>query len=114
MRTYVGRQHVMIRHEFSESADDYGGGEIAAEDFRRLFLGEPGETADQAASREEVAREVFAELMDEGATDEVAWLNAVYAAQLLRDAPVRRMPRRRTQHTVKGRGSSVAEARDVA
>ncbi|WP_432092299.1 hypothetical protein [Streptomyces sp. bgisy100] len=56
--------------------------------FRELFLGEYGESPVQRAARTAVAREVLAELQEEGETDEVARQNALYAQQLSEIAPL--------------------------
>ncbi|MGW2256708.1 hypothetical protein ACWCXE_02325 [Streptomyces sp. NPDC001780] len=52
------------------------------EDFRDLFLGEYGESAEQRAAREAAARDVLAELLIESGTDAFALMNAVYAVRL--------------------------------
>jgi len=89
MRNYVGDQEAVTAFEFEELAS---GAELyGADDFQKLFLGEPGETLQQREMREEVAREVLADLFREGENDEVAWLDAVYAAQLLSIVPLRRL-----------------------
>ncbi|WBB59170.1 hypothetical protein O7599_26805 [Streptomyces sp. WMMC500] len=66
-----------------------------AEDFRRLFLGpavtnEPVESTEDRAARLAAADDVFAELQEQGAGDEVARSNARYAARLRRYARARR------------------------
>jgi hypothetical protein len=53
-----------------------------SDDFRELFLGTDGESAEERATRLEVAREVLAELLEEGREDDISFLNALYAAQL--------------------------------
>lgn len=86
MRMYVGR-HLVVMHNLASEETASGQDEdpdYGPEDFRILFVGEPGETAEEADARAEVAREVFAEMMDQGANDEIARLNAAYAARLLR------------------------------
>ncbi|MFD8967693.1 hypothetical protein ACFV0C_22305 [Streptomyces sp. NPDC059568] len=63
----------------------YIGGHEAAgedEDFRALFLGERDESPEQRSVRQAAARDVFADLLEESANDEIAMLNATYAAQL--------------------------------
>ncbi|MFE4174215.1 hypothetical protein ACFRR7_19560 [Streptomyces sp. NPDC056909] len=61
-----------------------GGHEAAGEDedFRALFLGGRDESPEQRAVRQAAARDVFADLLEESANDEIAMLNAAYAAQL--------------------------------
>jgi hypothetical protein len=92
MRTYVGHQEALDDVEFEELAQGFeplGGIEdLGAEDFRRLFLGEPGETAAQRAIRREVASEVLAELLRDSSTDSITELNARYAVQLLFTVPL--------------------------
>ncbi|WP_255954603.1 hypothetical protein [Streptomyces odontomachi] len=91
MRTYVG--HLVAANMVTPDESAFGEAEnsgFGAEDFRTLFVGKPGETAEEADARAEVAREVFAELMDEGVDDEIARLDAAYAAWLLCAASLRR------------------------
>ncbi|RDG36483.1 hypothetical protein DVH02_19715 [Streptomyces corynorhini] len=52
------------------------------EDFRALFLGEYGESAEERRIREAAAHDVLTELIEEGESDEITRLNAAYAAQL--------------------------------
>ncbi|WP_329066356.1 hypothetical protein [Streptomyces sp. NBC_01429] len=52
------------------------------EDFRALFLGERGESAQERRIREAAARDVLAELIEEGRTDAIGRLNAAYALLL--------------------------------
>ncbi|MDJ0461500.1 hypothetical protein [Streptomyces sp. H27-C3] len=80
MRTYVGDQEALNAFEVEELA--YGFEDWEPQDFRELFLGQAGESAEQRAARLEVAREVLIELQELGETDEIAWLNALYAKQL--------------------------------
>ena len=87
MRNYVGEQEAATASEFEELA--YGVEGFGVDDFQKLFLGDPDETDKQRAVREEVAREVLADLLREGESDEIAWLDAVYAAQLVGVAPLR-------------------------
>lgn len=89
MRNYVGDQEALTVSEFEElarSAERYG-----TDDFQKLFLGEPDETHEQRAAREAVARDVLADLLREGEADEIAWLDALYAAQLLSVVPLGRL-----------------------
>jgi len=87
MRTYVGDLEAVTGSEFEELA--YGTEEFLLDDFQELFLGSPDETAEQREARSEVAREVLAELMREGESDEITWLDALYAAQLVSVVPLR-------------------------
>ncbi|MEU7167413.1 hypothetical protein AB0A70_22670 [Streptomyces morookaense] len=52
------------------------------EDFRALFLGRPDESPEEHAARTCAARDVLEELQEHNDTDEIALLNALYAAQL--------------------------------
>jgi hypothetical protein len=52
------------------------------EDFRDLFLGPPGESAEQRTARLTAAGDVLAELLDEGASDDLALQDALYAVRL--------------------------------
>ncbi|MDT3395228.1 hypothetical protein RKE29_00940 [Streptomyces sp. B1866] len=81
MRTHVGDQE-------SLDASEPDGTAYGVDDFHELFLGRPGETAEQRAVRTEVAKDVLAELLAEGQADEIAFLNAVYAAQLASLTPL--------------------------
>ncbi|MFI5704054.1 hypothetical protein ACIA78_28920 [Streptomyces xanthochromogenes] len=78
MRTYVGQQEAVSADEFEELA--LGAGDY--QDFRELFLGQAGENSEERAAREQVAREVLAELLETGIDDEIGRANAVYAAHL--------------------------------
>lgn len=60
-----------------------------AEDFKELFLGSPGESAEQRAARTAAARDVLEELQEQSDADEFARLNARYAAQLSSVAAMR-------------------------
>jgi hypothetical protein len=81
MRTYVGDQEAVNAFEFEELA--YGFDEPIPNDFRELFLlGAPGESDEECAARLTVAREVLAELQEEGETDLIARENARYAKAL--------------------------------
>ncbi|WP_405583934.1 hypothetical protein [Streptomyces sp. NBC_01190] len=61
--------------------DDLGLAELPG-CFRDLFHGPPIETGEQRAARVAVAREVLAELLDEGASDAIAMQDALYAVRL--------------------------------
>ncbi|GHG60474.1 hypothetical protein [Streptomyces griseocarneus] len=76
MRTYVGHQEAVNDEDFEELAFGF------EEDFRELFLGLPGESAEDRVARVSAARDVLAELWEESGADEIALLNALYAAQL--------------------------------
>ncbi|MGP8300185.1 hypothetical protein ACTPOK_20090 [Streptomyces inhibens] len=78
MRTFVGGQEAL--NAFEELAQ--GSEASVPDDFRSLFAGEPGESGRQRAVRLVVAAEVLAELQELGEDDEIARLNALYAAQL--------------------------------
>ncbi|MFC5719612.1 hypothetical protein ACFP1Z_05390 [Streptomyces gamaensis] len=51
-------------------------------DFEELFAGPPGESGPERAARLAAARDILIELWEQSHTDEIAFLNAVYAAQL--------------------------------
>lgn len=87
MRTYVGDQEAVTASEFEELA--YGAEEYVLDEFQQLFLGSPDETTEQREARTQVAREVLAELMEEGQRDEITWLDAMYAAQLVSVVPLK-------------------------
>ncbi|MCT9092615.1 hypothetical protein N4G70_27650 [Streptomyces sp. ASQP_92] len=90
MRTYIGQQEAVSADEFEELA--LGVGDY--QDFRELFLGQAGESPEERAAREQVAREVLAELLEMGIDDEIDRANAVYAAHLACVFP----PRSRGSH----------------
>ncbi|WP_372408721.1 hypothetical protein [Streptomyces luteireticuli] len=72
MRTYIGYQEAANTEEFEELALG----------FESLFLGRPGESGEDRAARSSAARDILAELWEESHSDEIALLNALYAAQL--------------------------------
>ncbi|MFD8920116.1 hypothetical protein ACWGBX_16465 [Streptomyces sp. NPDC055037] len=74
MPTYVGGWAPHGLEELEPEPD--------SEDFRDLFLGEYDETAEQREVRRAAARDVLVELLEQSESDEIALLNAVYAAQL--------------------------------
>ncbi|MGK5731468.1 hypothetical protein [Streptomyces sp. URMC 124] len=83
MRTYVVHRPVSEALEFEDSAYEFEGLQRAeTEDFRELFLGRPGELAEERAARVSAARDILEELQDQSDTDELARLNARYAARL--------------------------------
>jgi hypothetical protein len=92
VRTYIGHQEAVTPGEFVELAggfdldfsdelQDLFFSEDAADDFRDLFLGSPGETEAQRTSRE---------LLAAGCDDEIERVNAAYAAQLVCVAKLRK------------------------
>ncbi|MFD7285115.1 hypothetical protein [Streptomyces sp. NPDC059863] len=83
MRTYVGGWAAHALEELEQEPD--------SEDFRDLFLGEYGETAEQREVRRAAARDVLLELLEQSENDEISLLNAVYAAQLSSIAALRNM-----------------------
>ncbi|MFE2847853.1 hypothetical protein ACFXKS_30755 [Streptomyces scopuliridis] len=83
MRTYVGGWAAHALEELEQEPD--------SEAFRDLFLGEYGETAEQREVRRAAARDVLVELLEQSENDEIALLNAVYAAQLSSVAALRSM-----------------------
>ncbi|MFF2651700.1 hypothetical protein [Streptomyces sp. NPDC058045] len=114
MRIYIGRQEAVTAEEFEELAR--GSGEFrelpaeildrvfreeAPEDFRDLFFGPPGETDEQRRAREEAAGHILAELLDAGRDDELERLNAMYAAQLVCAANLRKRARGPRMHWVR-------------
>ncbi|SHK56770.1 hypothetical protein [Actinacidiphila paucisporea] len=52
------------------------------EDFRDLFLGRPDESAEQRTARLTAARDVLAELLDQGERDAFAMEDALHAVRL--------------------------------
>ncbi|WP_236241696.1 hypothetical protein [Streptomyces sp. CC228A] len=89
MRTYVSHQEARDAFEFAELAYGFDNPEP---DFPSLFRGVPGESAEERAARLDVARQVLVELLAEAGDDpddEVAWLNALHAAQLMDVVPLR-------------------------
>ncbi|MET9219058.1 hypothetical protein ABZX65_09895 [Streptomyces sp. NPDC003300] len=73
MCTYGGRCDVV--DDECELAD-------APDHFRELFLGPPDESDEQRAARVEAAREVLAELLEEGASDHITREDALCALWL--------------------------------
>ncbi|OFA37731.1 hypothetical protein Sfr7A_11425 [Streptomyces xinghaiensis] len=60
--------------------------------FHALFLGRPGESAVDRAARLSVARDVLAELREQGADDDIVRQDAEYAHALLRLTLLGRRP----------------------
>ncbi|WP_254792835.1 hypothetical protein [Streptomyces sp. CC77] len=87
MRTYVGDQEAWDAFEFEEPACGFD--PLADAVFPALFAGVGGEATEASAARLDVAGEVLAELLAAAEEDEVAWLNALYAAQLMGVVPLR-------------------------
>lgn len=87
MRTYIGKQGAVHASERDELFRGIEG--TYFEDFRDLFLGVDEEPAEQYSARRQAARDVMADLADESHDDEIAMLNALYAAQLFSIAAVR-------------------------
>lgn len=52
------------------------------EDFRDLFLGRPGESAEHRTARLTAARDVLAELLEEGEHDDFVMQDALHAVRL--------------------------------
>lgn len=52
------------------------------EDFRDLFLGRPGESAEHRTARLTAARDLLAELLEEGEHDDFAMEDALHAVRL--------------------------------
>jgi hypothetical protein len=73
MCTYGGRCEALC--DESELSDD-------PESFRELFLGAPDESDEERAARQAAAREVLAELLEEGASDALAREDALCALWL--------------------------------
>ncbi|MFC4034060.1 hypothetical protein ACFO3J_21650 [Streptomyces polygonati] len=63
------------------SGDDFELAELPGH-FGDLFSGPPRETPEQRTARLAVAREVLAELLEEGAADDIAMQDALYAIRL--------------------------------
>lgn len=89
MRTYVGGQEAVNIFEIAELAYGFEFEPATPEDFRELFLGKPGESAEERAVRLAAAVDVLAELQELSDTDEVSTLNALYAEQLMSVVPLK-------------------------
>ncbi|WP_314171484.1 hypothetical protein [Streptomyces winkii] len=94
MRAYAGDQEAWQASEFEELALSF---EEPAECFRDLFLGFPGESYEVREARLAAARDVLAELDELGQLDEIARVNAAYAAALRDVAPLWEHPSKRTR-----------------
>ncbi|MCW2904076.1 MAG: hypothetical protein JWO67_6341 [Streptosporangiaceae bacterium] len=88
MRTFIAGQQAVAASEFVELA--YGFDELSVGIDRELFVGVPGESPEERAAREAVAREVLEELRERGETDEVSAYDAVYAEALMHTVPLLR------------------------
>ncbi|MCQ8772266.1 hypothetical protein [Streptomyces telluris] len=83
MRTYVVHQPAAEAVGLGDHAFEFDGFRgPEAEDFKELFLGRPGEPAEERAARISAARDVLEELRNQSDADEFARLNARYAARL--------------------------------
>ncbi|MEH6374521.1 hypothetical protein V7793_09310 [Streptomyces sp. KLMMK] len=83
MRTYVVHRPAGDVAEFEDSTYEFEGLQgLETEDFKELFLGRPGEPAEERAARVSAARDVLEELQEQSDIDELARLNARYAAKL--------------------------------
>lgn len=104
MRTYIGNHQPVNAIEFEELA--LGFDELPLGIDRDLFRGPlRPESAAERAAREDVAREVIADLVEQGdAGDEVAAWDALYADALTRTVPFLRSAARA------GRSSGTGEA----
>jgi hypothetical protein len=93
MRTYIGHQEVLNASEFEELA--LGMPELPSGIDRDLFRGPLApEAPEERAARLDVAREVLAELREQGeAGDEIAAWDALYADALTRTVPFLRAAR---------------------
>ncbi|OEU90349.1 hypothetical protein DB35_03595 [Streptomyces abyssalis] len=85
MHAYAGDQGAWRASEFEELAQSF---EEPAECFRDLFLGFPGEPYEVRKARMAAARDVLAELDELGRHDEIARVDAAYAAALRDVAPL--------------------------
>ncbi|MCH6161564.1 hypothetical protein [Streptomyces marispadix] len=94
MRAYAGDQEAGKTSEFEELAQSF---EEPADCFRDLFLGLPGEPYDEREARTAAARDVLAELNELGRHDEIARVNAAYAAALREVAPLWDHPSKRAR-----------------
>jgi hypothetical protein len=79
MRAFVAGQHVVTAEEFAE---------LALGIDCELFAGVPGESAEERAARIDAARDMLAELREQGEYDEVAWFDALYAEALTGTVPL--------------------------
>lgn len=74
--------------EFTPPADDQE--ELLCGLDRELFLGAPDESPEERAARLDAARDILADLHEQGERDEVTALDALFAEQLRRTVPLRR------------------------
>ncbi|TJZ99703.1 hypothetical protein [Actinacidiphila oryziradicis] len=88
MRTFVAGKQALVAAEFVELA--YGFDELPTGIDRELFIGVPGESSEDRAARETVAREVLDDLRERGEADEVTAYDAIYAEALMHTVPLLR------------------------
>ncbi len=86
MKDFVAGHPVVTGFDLAELA--FGFDELPMSLDRELFLGVPGETREERAAREDVAREVLRELRERGADDPVSAWDAVYAEALMSAVPL--------------------------
>lgn len=79
MRMNKHRRARVGRAQLPEPDTEYEG---PPPSFRELFAGPSDETGEERAVRLTAAREVLADLLDEGETDEFAMQDALYAVRL--------------------------------
>lgn len=77
----------MRAHKIGQGTVEFAPARHPAQDpvsecFRELFLGPTGESAEQSRARLAAARDVLAELWEQGESDSVARQDALYAANL--------------------------------
>lgn len=94
MRAHAADQEVWRASEFEELAQSF---EEPAESFRDLFLGFPSEPYEVREARLAAARDVLAELNELGQHDDIARVNAAYAAALRDVAPLWEHPSKRAR-----------------
>lgn len=81
MRTFVGHH---------EAWDDFEFEELAYGIDRDLFLGSPDETGEERAARLDAARDILADLREQGESDDISAWDALYVDQLARTLPLMR------------------------
>jgi hypothetical protein len=88
MKGFIAGHQVVTPFDLVELT--LGFGELPIGLDRELFLGVPGESRDERAAREDVAREVLRELREHAADDPVSAWDALYAEALMRTVPLLR------------------------
>ncbi|MCC5031890.1 hypothetical protein DMH02_001055 [Streptomyces sp. WAC 00631] len=88
MRTFIGGQEAVTASEFEELALGFDERPMGLD--RELFLGAAEETPAERAARLDAARDVLADLREQGETDEIAAWDALYADALSRTVPLLR------------------------